>query len=103
MWKASVVVFCIQLLGNWVTLAQEYDKGNEQPIYYVSKALKDVDKVSQDRKSMLSGHLCLSKIEMLFLSPSDPLDNKISSYKSFPSPAFFYWKSGPVVGVAFLI
>ena len=89
MWKASVVVFCIQLLGNWVTLAQEYDKGNEQPIYYVSKALKDVDKVSQDRKSMLSGHLCLSKIEMLFLSPSDPLDNKISSYKAFLHQPFF--------------
>ena len=31
---------------------------------------------------MLGGHLCLSNIETLFLSPSNPLGNKISSYKA---------------------
>lgn len=85
-------------------MAQEDDKENEQSIFLCEQSFeRRRDKVLQDREGVLSGHLCLSKVEALFLSPLDPLGNKVSSYKSPPSLAFSNWKSGPIVGVAFLI
>jgi len=50
---------------------QEDDEGNEQPIYYVSRTLKDTE-TREDRKSMSSDYLCIPKAKTVLFNPSDP-------------------------------
>lgn len=40
---------------------------------------------------MLGGYLCISKAEMLLLSPSNPHSNEVPSYKGSPSSALVEW------------
>lgn len=90
MWKASVVVFCIQLLGNWVILAQEYDKGNEQPIYYVSKALKDVEtRYPKIERACLVVIYASQRLKCYFLAHQILLITRSHLIKAFLHQPFF--------------
>ena len=83
-------------------LAQEDDKGNEQPIYYVSREGYR-NQVSRDRESMFGGNLCILKAKMILFSSLDSPSNKVSPYKSPPPSTLADWKGSPVASTALLI
>ena len=61
-----------QVIG--ALLAHDYDDGNEQTIYFVSKTLKDIEtRYPRIEKNMSGGYLRVPKAKTILLSPPDPL------------------------------